>query len=186
MSISRRRGAVLVALASLTLGLTASPGPAGAQVAGPVQINEVESSGGTPGDWVELLNTGPSQVDASGWKIVDNDSTHAFSILSAGSTIAPGGHLTVEETALGFGLGGADSVRLYTPAGTLHDSHSWTAHAATTYGRCPDGTGALTTTTRATKGSANDCSSPGRLNEVESSGGSPGDWVERRCGTVGA
>jgi hypothetical protein len=38
-----------------------------------VRINEVESSGGTPGDWVELVNTGQSTMDMSGWVVKDND-----------------------------------------------------------------------------------------------------------------
>ena len=38
------------------------------------------------------------------------------------------------------------------------DSYSWTAHAvATTYGRCPNGTGAFTTTAASTRGAANVC-----------------------------
>ena len=51
---------------------------------------------------------------------------------------------------------------------TVVDSHSWTAHAATTYGRCPNGTGAFITTTTVTKGAVNDCSVPVVINEVES------------------
>src|SRR5690606_32414879 len=41
--------------------------------------------------------------------------------------------------------------------GVVLDEYSWTAHAATTYGRCPDGTGAFATTTAPTKGAANQC-----------------------------
>ncbi|MCG2799074.1 MAG: lamin tail domain-containing protein [Cellulomonas sp.] len=142
-------------------------------------INEVESSGGTPGDWVELKNTGSTDVDASGLLVKDGDDTHAFSVIPAGTTIAAGGYYVVEETALGFGLGSADSARLFASDGvTVIDSSTWAAHATTTYGRCPDGTGTFGTTTSSTKGAANDCSSPIRINEVESSGGTPGDWVE--------
>lgn len=144
-----------------------------------LRINEVESSGGTPGDWVELVNTGSAPVDAGGLRLKDNDDTHAFSVVPAGTTIPAGGSYVVEEAALGFGLGSADSARLFAADGsTLIDSYTWTAHATTTYGRCPDGTGAFRTTTSPTKGAANDCSSPVRINEVESSGGTPGDWVE--------
>jgi hypothetical protein len=31
-----------------------------------LRINEVESNGGTPGDWVEVLNTGATPVDIGG------------------------------------------------------------------------------------------------------------------------
>jgi Lamin Tail Domain len=145
-----------------------------------VHINEIESSGGVPGDWIELTNTGASAADVSGWLIRDNDDTHNF-FLPAGSTIAAGGYLLVEEAALGFGLGAADAVRLYDPNGALFESYSWTAHASTTYGRCPNGTGAFTTTTSVTKGTANDCATPApavHINEIESNGGVPGDWIE--------
>ncbi len=149
--------------------------------AGPVttiHINEVESNGGTPGDWVELLNTGAIPVDISGWSLLDGDDTHTAAVLPVGTTVAAGGYLLVEEVTLGFGLGAADSVRLYDDLGALYETASWTAHAATTYGRCPNGTGAFTTTTSSTKGALNDCGNPIKINEVESSGGSPGDWIE--------
>ncbi|MEI9812750.1 MAG: lamin tail domain-containing protein [Acidobacteriota bacterium] len=141
-------------------------------------INEVESNGGTPGDWFELINTGSSPVDVSGWKMLDGDDTHAPYVFPAGSTIAAGAYLVVEEAQFGFGLGAADSVRIYNSSGALFETYAWTAHAATTYGRCPNGTGAFITTTTSTKGAANDCSSPVKINEVESNLGVPGDWIE--------
>ena len=144
-----------------------------------VRINETESSGGTPGDWVELVNPGTVDVDLSGWIVRDNDDTHT-AVLPAGSVIAAGGFFVVEEGMLGFGLGSADSARLFAPDGfTLVASVSWTSHAATTWGFCPGGTD-LVQMTSSTKGAANDCGSPVRLNEVESSGGTPGDWIELR------
>ena len=127
----------------------------------PVAINEVESSGGSPGDWVELVNNGVAAVDVSGFVLTDNDVTHTYAI-PAGTTIDPGAYLVLEEADLGFGLGGADSARLYAADGTtLLDSYDWTSHAATTYGRCPDGTGDFATTQVATKGGTNSC--PGDL-----------------------
>jgi hypothetical protein len=143
-----------------------------------VRVNEVESNGGTPGDWVELINNGPDAADVSGWSVLDNDDTHTAAVLPAGSVVAPGGYLIVEESLLGFGLGGADSARLFDTTGALVDSHSWTSHASPTYGRCPNGTGVFTTSTTSTKAAANDCSLQVVINEVESNGGTPGDWVE--------
>ncbi|WP_204040718.1 lamin tail domain-containing protein [Acrocarpospora phusangensis] len=145
-----------------------------------IKVNEVESNGGTPGDWVELVNTGTTAVDLSGWLVKDNDDTHVFTI-APGTSIAPGAFLPVDvETA--YGLGGADSARLFLPDGvTLADSYSWTAHAPITYGRCPNGVGAFAATTTSTKGAANDCGAPAsavKINEIESNGGTPGDWVE--------
>lgn len=144
-----------------------------------IRVNEVESSNGTPGDWVELYNPTTSVIDVSGLKFKDNDDTHAFYVIPAGTTVAAKGFLIIEEAQLGYGLGSGDSARLFAPDGTtLVDSYSWTAHAAVTYGRCPDGTGAFTSSGTSTKGAANDCGSPIRINEVESDGGTPGDWIE--------
>ena len=143
-----------------------------------VRINEVESSGGTPGDWAELFNFGSTSVDVSGWVFKDSEDTHAVA-LPAGTIIAPGGFFVIEEAFFGNGLGAADSARLFLADGvTPVDSRSWTAHAATTYGIC--GTDFVTTGS-ATKGAANDCASAPlpsvAINEIESSGDVP-DWIE--------
>jgi hypothetical protein len=143
-----------------------------------VILNEVESSGGVPGDWVELFNAGAAPADVSGWKLLDNDDAHIAYVLPAGTSIPPGGLLLLEETSFIFGFGAADTARLFDSTGALVDSHSWSSHAATSYGRCPSGAGAFTTTTSPTKGAANDCSIVVKINEVESSGGVPGDWAE--------
>lgn len=142
-----------------------------------IRINEVESSGGVPGDWVELYNPLTRAVDVSGLRFKDNDDTHAFYVLPAGTSIAAKGFLTLEEAQFGFGLGSADSARLFGPDGALLDSYSWTAHAATTYGRCPDGSGPFGTQATVTKGAANDCGSPIRINEIESDAAGS-DWIE--------
>jgi hypothetical protein len=166
---------ILVMLAWIEVGLAQSPPQ--------VRINEVESNGGVPGDWFELYNAGATSFDVSGFKMLDNDDTHIPYVFPAGSVITPGGYLVVDEAQFIFGLGAADSVRIFSAGNVPFDSYTWTAHAATTYGRCPNGTGPFTTTTSSTKGAANDCSgtagnSPVRINEVESNGGTPGDWVE--------
>lgn len=151
-----------------------------APVASAIVINEIESNGGTPGDWVELVNTGSTATDVSGWVIKDNDDLRTTR-LPAGSIVPAGGFLVIEEGTLGFGLGKADSVRLYGADGiTLVDSYSWLDHSPTTLSRCPDGTGTFAVSTTSTKAASNDCGAPIRINEVESSGGTPGDWVELR------
>jgi hypothetical protein len=143
-----------------------------------VRINEIESNGGTPGDWVELINPSTAAIDLSGWIVKDSDDTHV-STLPSGSTIAAGGFFLVEETQLGYGLGANDSVRLFAPDGvTIVDQHAWAGHAATSLGRCPDAAGEFLQTTSTTKGAPNDCGSPVRINEIESSGGDPVDWIE--------
>lgn len=157
-----------------------------------IVINEIESNGGSPDDWVELYNAGATPVDLARYLLKDNDDTHIFTVPD-NTVIAAGGYYVAEVGATAYGLGGADSVRLYAPMSeTPFESYAWTAHASTTYGRCPNGTGAITTTTSVTKGAANDCSTPPPpmdagtepvattvvLNEIESNGGSPDDWVE--------
>jgi hypothetical protein len=141
-----------------------------------VAINEVESNGGTPGDWVELINLDTTPADISGWHFRDNDDTHDY-VLPAGTIIAAGGRLVLDEGSFGFGLGGADSARIFDTTGALVDSHAWTSHAPTTYGRCADGSGAFIANATSTKGAANDCAVL-VINEIESNGGTPGDWVE--------
>ncbi|TSD10307.1 lamin tail domain-containing protein [Curtobacterium sp. KBS0715] len=154
----------------------------GAVAANGLVINEVESNADDT-DWVELKNTSGAAIDLTGYAFLDSDSSHDAYVLPAGSTIAAGGYFVVDQlsaTAPGFdfGLGGADTVRLYDPAGDLVLRYAWTTHAGVTYGRCADGVGPLVDTTASTKGTANDCSSPVRINEVESQDGTPGDWVE--------
>jgi len=153
------RAPITMTVALLTAVPLVAVGPAWAadeQVASSVQINEVESNGGTPGDWVELVNTGATSVDVSGWVVKDNDDSHVFTI-AAGTTMAAGAFLALDVDPV-YGLGSADSARLFLADGTtLEDSYSWTSHAATTYGRCADGTGPFVITKTSTKGAANDC-----------------------------
>ncbi|MEO7996338.1 MAG: lamin tail domain-containing protein, partial [Gemmatimonadaceae bacterium] len=144
-----------------------------------VKINEVESSSGVPGDWMEVINTGVIPVNISGFLVKDDNDSHIFTI-PANTILAPG-QIMAFDTEVAYGFGAPDAVRLFNTSGTLLDSYAWATHATTTYGRCPSGTGAFTTTTSVTKGTANDCSvaaPPLKINEVESSGGNPGDWIE--------
>ena len=142
-----------------------------------IRINEVESNGGTPGDWVELYNPGPGPANLAGFVFKDNDDTHSYT-LPATAVSRRAATSCSKRRDFGFGLGAPDAARLFRPDGTLADSYSWTPHAATTYGRCPNGTGAFTTTTSSTKGAANDCGSPGEDQRSRVDGGTPGDWVE--------
>lgn len=151
---------------------TAVATPGAPNVCQPVRINEIESSGGEPGDWVELVNVTAAPVDLTGWVVKDAEDDHAYTLPA--TEIAAGAHLVVDEADLDYGLGGADSVRLFGADGsTLVDSYSWTSHAATTYGRCADGTGDLTTTRTPTKGAANDCAPPHHGVDTEPWPGSP-------------
>ncbi|WP_350352961.1 lamin tail domain-containing protein [Microbacterium sp. A8/3-1] len=122
----------------------------------PVRINEVESDGGSPDDWVELVNPTTGTLDVSGIVVKDDDDAHAYAI-PAGSSIPAGGYLVIEREQLGFGLGGGDAVRLF-DGDLLIDEATWgEGHAATTWGRCPDATGVFAVTAEPTKGAANVC-----------------------------
>jgi hypothetical protein len=189
---SRIAGLLAVTLGAVGLGAAAVPAlPAAAAMPG-VVINEIESNGDTV-DWVEFVNASDESVDVSGW-IVKDDTDTRTDALPAGSVLAPGAFLVFAEPDMTFGLGKEDEVRLYLADGTtLVDEYGWTQHAATTYGRCPDGTGAFTTTATPTRGAANDCATPSPtstgtptddpasgvivVNEVESNGDDT-DWVE--------
>lgn len=148
---------------------------------GGIVFNEVESNADTVGDFAEVVNTSSTAIDISDWKFTDSEPErvgHVYSV-PAGTVVQPGAYFVFAEAAFGFGLGAPDGVRLLRADGTtVVDTYSWTAHAATTYGRCPDQTGPVTTTTSSTRGAANDCRPPVKINEVESNGGTPGDWVE--------
>ncbi|MFB7267898.1 lamin tail domain-containing protein, partial [Streptomyces nojiriensis] len=80
MRTNWRREAHIIAVTLTALAVGLSGAPASAQVQPTVRINEVESSGGSPGDWIELVNTGTTAVDISKWVVKDNDNSHAYTI----------------------------------------------------------------------------------------------------------
>jgi CheY-like chemotaxis protein len=118
------------------------------------------STGGSPGDWIELVNTGTAAIDVSGWIVKDDNNSHTYKI-GTKTSIAAGAFLALDVES-SFGLGSSDSARLFQADGsTLADSYVWTDHAATTFGRCADGTGAFSTTAAPTKGAPNACGTGG-------------------------
>lgn len=166
---------------------------------GSVVLNEIDSQ---PADWVELYNPGSVDFDLGGFEIRDNSDDHRWQF-AAGTAITGGGFLVVGETTTGrvyddktqtwniglfpeaIGIGGADEIRLYNPAGELIDrSGAWTSHAAidgdmaaATLARCVDGEGEFMLA-HPTPGAPNNCVAlPVVINEVESNGDAS-DWVE--------
>lgn len=92
-----------------------------------VRLDEVlanEPGSLTSGEFIELLNTGGSTADLSGWTL--SDATAARHVFPAGSTLAPGARLYVMgATASTGGLSlnnGGDSVVVSDAAGTVVDS----------------------------------------------------------------
>ncbi|MCT1478788.1 lamin tail domain-containing protein [Microbacterium sp. p3-SID336] len=159
----------------------ATPGAPNACVMPSVAINEIESNGDAT-DWVEVANTGSTPVDLSGWTVMDGDPAgHAAETtpLPAGTVLPPGGYLVFDQPRdFVFGLGNGDTVTLRDANGNTVDEHVYAAHADGVWARCPDGTGDFVDADASTKGLRNACGNPVRLNEVESDGGSPDDWVE--------
>ena len=122
----------------------------------PLKINEIEADDELGGlDWVEFRNPTTSPVDLTGWYFTDNDPTHVETF-APGTVVPAGGFLVIEPASFGLGSFG-DDVALFTPRQQLADFYSWNAPApaASTYGRCPDGTGAFGVRSPPTRGSAN-------------------------------
>ncbi|MFD5224696.1 lamin tail domain-containing protein [Microbacterium sp. NPDC058342] len=159
----------------------ATPGAANSCVQPDVAINEIESNGDAT-DWVEIVNTGATPVDMSGWSIMDADPVgHAGETtpLPAGTTLEPGARFVFDQPGdFVFGLGGGDTVTLRDADGSTVDEHVYSAHADGVWARCAEGTGDFVDLAVSTKGMRNACGNPARINEVESDGGSPDDWVE--------
>lgn len=158
-----------------------TPGAANSCVLPDVAINEIESNGDAT-DWVEIVNLGSAPVDISGWTVMDDDPHgHAGETtpLPAGTMLAPGAYFVFDQPHdFAFGLGNGDTATVRTATGLTVDEHVYTAHADGVWGRCPDGTGDFADLAVSTKGLRNACGNPVRINEVESSAESGGDWVE--------
>ena len=156
MRLPRIATLVVVAALSLAPGVAAvshaaaAPARAGAT---DLRINEIESDGGVPGDWVELVNTGSAAVAAGGLSVRDSDDAHV-AVIPAGTSVPPGGYLVVDTP---FDLGPSDSARLLAADGSSLDAYTWTSTAPVTYARCADGTGVFTAVATSTRGAANAC-----------------------------
>ena len=147
-------------MASLAVAGTLAATTATASAA--VVINEVESDDPLVADFVEIVNTGAAPVDIGNYVIKDSVDGHA-KLIPPVTMLAPNDYYVIDTDsgAGAFGLGENDSARLYAPGGVnLVDSYSWTWHAPATFGRCANGTGAMTWTNSSTRGAANECHGP--------------------------
>ena len=112
-------------------------------------------------DWIELYNPGDT-TNISGWIIKDSNDGNVYQIAD-NTFIEPGGYLVFEYDESGvngfdFGLGSADSVRLYNRLEELLSETSWEENQVpdgTSWGRIPDGTGDFKVLENITKASAN-------------------------------
>ena len=180
------RGVAITAVCALSAAVLLATSPAAVGVESGIRINEVESSGGTPGDWIEFYNASGAAVDLSGYTVQDDNDDNSYTFPD-GTVVEPGAYLVIDELIDGagdfdYGLGGTDRVRLSDPSGALVDDTTWSGHAATTWGaREVDGAVEWEVTKEATKGAANMFESEAAeggsivINEVDSQ---PADWVE--------
>ncbi|NLB46354.1 MAG: lamin tail domain-containing protein, partial [Microbacteriaceae bacterium] len=156
----------------------ATPGAPNTCVLPAVVINEVESNGDAT-DWVEIKNVGATAVDISGWTLMDNDPIgHAADVtpVAANTTLAAGDYFVFDQNRhFGFGLGGADQATVRNAHGQTVAEYAWTTHASGVYARCADGVGEFRDLEVSTKGLANACGNPVRINEVVTN---PADWIE--------
>ena len=109
-----------------------------------IVINEISfnnSAQPDPGDWIELFNKGTSDIDLSGWKLTDSDTTHSFVFgpntwIKANDFLVVSNDLTKIKSVFGevnnlvgtfsFGFGNsADAVRLYSKNSDLIDEVSY-------------------------------------------------------------
>ncbi|WP_084038918.1 lamin tail domain-containing protein [Demequina sp. NBRC 110053] len=175
----RMTGAATPGAANDCSGDVEEPVEEPAELSGDLAINEVESNGDDT-DWVEVANLTDADIDISGWAIKDDDDSRT-DVVPAGSVVPAGGLLVIDQESatypegFTFGLGNGDMFRLYDAGGALAAKHSWPEHALVSWARCPDGTGDWRDATASTKGAPNECSTPLRINEVNTSGT---DWVE--------
>jgi hypothetical protein len=109
-----------------------------------IVINEISFNNSAlpdPGDWVEIYNKGTQDIDLSGWKLTDSDTTHVY-IFPSNSWIKANDFLVVSNNISGmkvvfgdvnnligtfdFGLGNTtDAVRLYSKTMMLIDEVSY-------------------------------------------------------------
>jgi hypothetical protein len=109
-----------------------------------IVINEISfnnSAQPDPGDWVEIYNKGTQDVDLSGWKLTDSDTTH-FYTFGANTWIKANEFLVISndlakmksifgevknlEGTFDFGFGNTtDAVRLYSKTNELVDEVSY-------------------------------------------------------------
>jgi hypothetical protein len=149
-----------------------------------VKINEVDQAHGI----VELTNiSSTASANVAGFKLTDAAAQSVT--IGAGSAIPAGGYLEVPLGAV-TPAAAADTVTLLDGTVTV-DTASWSSAFTTSWGRCPDGTGAFAQTAAITDGAAgstagaNSCSSGStagydtiRISEAETNGDPLGDWIE--------
>jgi uncharacterized repeat protein (TIGR02543 family) len=65
------------------------------------EINFKSEPANDCGDWIELFNSGTQNMDISGWKLTDSDSTHSF-IFPEGTIVGPREFLVITANSISF------------------------------------------------------------------------------------
>jgi hypothetical protein len=109
-------------------------------------INEFQTTslGGGVDDWIELYNRGTAAVDLSGAFLSDNRTSNQKYQFPAGTILAAGHFLVLNELQLGFSLSSSGEVVVLTAADGLSglDFYDFTqGQPDTSEGRAPDGYG---------------------------------------------
>lgn len=130
---------------SASVEVGGSPGRAESPLADPAAglvLNEILAHTDEPvRDFVELHNRSAAVVDLSGMELTD-DPDRAGYVIPAGTTIAPGGWLALDQDPLGFALSATgETVVLYAPGRTrVVDAVHFDAQAnGYSWGRSPEG-----------------------------------------------
>lgn len=158
------------------------------EVENPVFINEIESNDTvTDIDWIEIMNTGNSDIDISGWFVSDDKGIERVAEnkewrIEDGTVLKAGEILVIEhsDSLDNLSLGKDDTVNLYDSSEKLLDTHTYSGHAVGTYSRVPDGKGDFIDQDP-TKGKVNIVEKEELpkhrlvINEINSQ---PDDWVE--------
>ncbi len=165
--VENANGNFLEAAASFSSIASPSPSPSPAPSSSPspepspnpqqgLRINEFVANPGTifSTEWVEILNSGGSNIDLSGWFLEDAVGT-TKSLTSLG-VLAPGSFATLDIPEGYLNNSGAETLLLKDPAASIIDSVSYNgASNDQSRGRTLDGTGAFQNCTTSTKGASN-------------------------------
>lgn len=183
------------ALGLTGLSLFAVAAPAGAAdpadpggALGAVVINEFSTNGWSGGDFIELYNKGADNVDLTGYHLTDDKGIAGGDDIVLDGVLPAGGYAVIHNDdpsyPQGFGLGKSDEVHLLAPdATTVIDAYvdlPEDTHAAPSYARATDGTGAFAQAAVATPGGSNALSTEDALVSINEYFSDGTDFVEIR------
>ncbi|NYJ02925.1 hypothetical protein HNR19_003623 [Nocardioides thalensis] len=153
--------------AGMDNGLTVTTGVTldGENACGPLVLNEVITPDGHGGDGrIELHNISTDPVPLAGWTV---DPGFGAPFPLAGTL--PGGGTSLHVVP----MGSSATVRLLKDNNQVDEFTYAAATAATSYGRCPNGTGPFLVAVTATPGAPNDCRTPMTNTGVPTISGDP-------------